>query len=119
MKRLSLLLFLIALMPQTVLWASTNISQNPNLEVAVEEVDSVAVDSIAVADEVVMEPISEDEIEEAPPAGFTQELKKRFIEGGPGFMGIVLLCLILGLAIAIERIIFLNLSNLIPKLNKP
>jgi len=25
---------------------------------------------------------------------FTQDLKKRFIEGGPGFMGIVLLCLI-------------------------
>ena len=44
--------------------------------------------------------------------GFHQELKKRFIEGGPGFMGIVLLCLILGLAIAIERIIFLNLSTL-------
>lgn len=50
---------------------------------------------------------------EAPAAelGFHQELKKRFIEGGPGFMGIVLLCLILGLAIAIERIIFLNLST--------
>ena len=45
------------------------------------------------------------------PAGFTQELKKRFIEGGPGFMGIVLICLILGLAIAIERIIFLNLAT--------
>jgi biopolymer transport protein ExbB len=43
--------------------------------------------------------------------GVHQELKKRFIEGGPGFMGIVLLCLILGLAIAIERIIFLNLST--------
>lgn len=43
--------------------------------------------------------------------GFHQELKKRFIEGGPAFMGIVLLCLILGLAIAIERIIFLNLST--------
>jgi biopolymer transport protein ExbB len=43
--------------------------------------------------------------------GFHQELKNRFIEGGPGFMGIVLLCLILGLAIAIERIIFLNLST--------
>ena len=41
--------------------------------------------------------------EEAPAesASFTQELKKRFIEGGPGFMGIVLICLILGLAIAI------------------
>ncbi|NMH87496.1 MotA/TolQ/ExbB proton channel family protein [Flavivirga algicola] len=45
------------------------------------------------------------------PLGFHQELKKRFIEGGAGFMGIVLLCLILGLAIAIERIIFLNLST--------
>jgi biopolymer transport protein ExbB len=43
--------------------------------------------------------------------GWHQSLKQRFIEGGPGFMGIVLLCLILGLAIAIERIIFLNLST--------
>ncbi|MCK7589226.1 MotA/TolQ/ExbB proton channel family protein [Subsaxibacter sp. CAU 1640] len=56
----------------------------------------------------------EDETAAAPAEeelGFHQELKKRFIEGGPGFMGIVLLCLILGLAIAIERIIFLNLST--------
>ena len=45
------------------------------------------------------------------PVGFHQELKRRFIEGGPGFMGVVLLCLILGLAIAIERIIYLNLST--------
>lgn len=43
--------------------------------------------------------------------GFHQELKNRFIEGGPGFMGIVLLCLILGLAIAFERIIYLNLAT--------
>ena len=42
---------------------------------------------------------------------FTQILKGRFIEGGPAFMGIVLLCLILGLAIAIERIIYLNLAT--------
>ena len=111
MKRLSLLLFLGALMSQSVLWASTNISQDPNEEVAVKEVDSVTIDSLAIADEVAMEPMSEAELEEAEPVGFTQELKKRFIEGGPGFMGIVLLCLILGLAIAIERIIFLNLST--------
>ncbi|WP_228852676.1 MotA/TolQ/ExbB proton channel family protein [Aegicerativicinus sediminis] len=59
--------------------------------------------------------IAQDEEPEAAAAeeslGFHQELKKRFIEGGPGFMGIVLLCLILGLAIAIERIIYLNLST--------
>ncbi|WP_346882564.1 MotA/TolQ/ExbB proton channel family protein [uncultured Algibacter sp.] len=52
-----------------------------------------------------------DDITDGETLGFHQELKKRFIEGGAGFMGIVLLCLILGLAIAIERIIFLNLST--------
>ena len=50
-------------------------------------------------------------VEEADGLEWHQELKRRFIEGGPGFMGVVLLCLILGLAIAIERIIFLNLST--------
>ena len=34
---------------------------------------------------------------------FHQILKQNFIDGGPGFMGIVLACLIFGLAIAIER----------------
>ena len=43
--------------------------------------------------------------------GFTQVLKEQFIQGGPTFMGIVLLCLILGLAVAIERIIYLNLAT--------
>ncbi|MDG2074232.1 MAG: MotA/TolQ/ExbB proton channel family protein, partial [Polaribacter sp.] len=42
---------------------------------------------------------------------FHQELKKRFIEGDPQFMGIVLVALILGLAIAIERIIYLNMAT--------
>ena len=52
-----------------------------------------------------------DDDTQAESASFTQELKIRFIEGGPGFMGIVLICLILGLAISIERIIFLNLAT--------
>ncbi|MDT7829443.1 MotA/TolQ/ExbB proton channel family protein [Pricia sp. S334] len=43
--------------------------------------------------------------------GFTQVLKEMFIQGGAGFMGIVLLCLILGLAVAIERIIYLNMAT--------
>ena len=42
---------------------------------------------------------------------FHQILKENFIDGGPGFMGIVLVALILGLAIAIERIIYLNLAT--------
>jgi len=42
---------------------------------------------------------------------FHQILKEKFIEGGPGFMATILLCLIFGLAFAIERIIYLNLST--------
>src|SRR5210317_239687 len=37
-------------------------------------------------------------------ATFHQAIKEKFIEGGWGFMSVILLCLILGLAIAIERI---------------
>ncbi|MBP5211003.1 MAG: MotA/TolQ/ExbB proton channel family protein [Bacteroidales bacterium] len=40
-----------------------------------------------------------------------QQLKAKFIEGGPGFMSLIFLCLILGLAIAIERIITLSLAQ--------
>ena len=39
-------------------------------------------------------------------------IKQKFIEGGAGFMAAVVLCLILGLAIAIERVIYLNLSDI-------
>ena len=42
---------------------------------------------------------------------FHQILKQNFIDGGPEFMGIVLVALILGLAISIERIIYLNMST--------
>ena len=40
-----------------------------------------------------------------------QVLKQKFIEGSAGWMAAPLLCLIFGLAIAIERIIYLNLST--------
>lgn len=42
---------------------------------------------------------------------FHQVLKERFIEGGAVFMSFPLLCLILGLAISIERIIYLNMAT--------
>ena len=63
-----------------------------------QETDSLTVQVSEVATETPVE-MAQEQPQEAPKkAGFTQELKKRFIEGGPGFMGIVLLCLILGLA---------------------
>jgi biopolymer transport protein ExbB len=40
-----------------------------------------------------------------------QDIKKKFIEGGASFMASVLLTLIVGLAIAIERIIYLSLAS--------
>ncbi len=40
-----------------------------------------------------------------------QALKTKFIEGGPGFMTLVIVCLIIGLALAIERILYLTLSK--------
>lgn len=42
---------------------------------------------------------------------FTNDLKVRFIEGDPFWMGTVLICLILGLALVIERIVYLNLAT--------
>lgn len=40
-----------------------------------------------------------------------QVIKEKMIEGGVEFMGIVLLCLIIGLTVAIERVITLNLAT--------
>ena len=69
------------------------------VEEATEEVTEVAEEAETV------EPAAEDEVTAH------QIIKIKFIEGGAGFMGIVLLALILGLAIAIERIIYLNLAD--------
>ena len=43
---------------------------------------------------------------------FTSKLKQKFIEGDPFWMGIVLIALIIGLALCIERIVYLNLSSI-------
>ena len=40
-----------------------------------------------------------------------QALKTKFIEGGAGFMSLIIICLILGMAIAIERILYLAFSK--------
>ena len=40
-----------------------------------------------------------------------QALKTKFIEGGAGFMSLVIICLILGMALSIERILYLSFSR--------
>ncbi|MFP4017853.1 MAG: MotA/TolQ/ExbB proton channel family protein [Bacteroidales bacterium] len=54
---------------------------------------------------------SAEESEAEEPESLHKQVKQKFIEGGPAFMGIVLLALIFGLAVSIERIIYLNLST--------
>lgn len=55
-------------------------------------------------------PVEEEVIAEEDGNSHTT-IKNKFIEGGPGFMGLVLVCLILGLAVAIERIITLFMAG--------
>ncbi|MCQ2127586.1 MAG: MotA/TolQ/ExbB proton channel family protein [Bacteroidaceae bacterium] len=84
---------------------------------ATEEIaqdDSAAVDSAAAA--------VEEAVEEAAPAieeetatekqGLHKNIKVKFIEGNAGFMSLVAIAMILGLALCIERIIFLSLSEI-------
>lgn len=49
--------------------------------------------------------------QDAEAASGFQVLKEKFIEGGWQFMSLVLICLILGLAFCIERIITLNIAT--------
>lgn len=44
--------------------------------------------------------------------GFHQSLKTKFIEGNAGFMSLVAIALVIGLAFCIERIIYLSLSEI-------
>ena len=76
--------------------------------------DSAMADSAAAPAEAKM-------AEEAAPAaptedtvevtGARQQIKLRIIEGGVLFMSFVVLCLIFGLALAVERIIYLNMAT--------
>ncbi len=68
------------------------------------------------------QPAAEDAVaateEEAAPAAaeettksFHQVLKEKYIQGGAGWMTPVLLCLIFGMALVIERILYLNMAT--------
>ena len=101
MKKLISLLTLAGLLTfATATFAQEGTSEE---QTAPAQTETVAQDEPAVADETVPEAT-----EEKP---FHQQLKIKIIEGGPIFMGFLLVALILGLAIAFERIIYLNLAT--------
>ncbi len=87
------------------------IAQDVQEETTVEQTDTTATsdESAAVMETETTETAMETESD--APQSFHQILKEKFIQGGAGFMGIVLVVLIIGLALVIERIIYLNLST--------
>jgi biopolymer transport protein ExbB len=120
MKKLFTLLALAGLMmtqaPISALAQDAQTEMAAGDSVAMEVVtDSTAVDTTAVDSAAVAAPVAA--AEEAPVEekrevlSFHQTVKKYFIEGGATFMAFVLICLILGLALAIERIIYLNMAT--------
>jgi len=79
-------------------------SADAALDSAAANTDSAATEAEAQVEETSTEAPAEE-------AGFTQILKDKFIEGGAFFMAFVLLALVLGLALVIERIIYLTFSQ--------
>ena len=84
---------------------------------AVMGVMAISAQNAAAQDAPAAEPTATEEVaapaedvlpEEVP---MHQALKTKFIEGGAGFMALVIACLILGLALCIERILYLALSK--------
>lgn len=77
---------------------------------AIDTTNAVAVDDNLLADgeESALDSAL---VANADKGAYTQ-LKKKFVEGGAGFMSLVALALVLGLAICIERIIYLSMSEI-------
>ena len=78
--------------------------------------DSIPNDSIPVeapAEETAAEeaPVEEAVVAEGGILGVHKGLKTKFIEGGPEFMALVSIALVIGLAFCIERIIYLSLAK--------
>jgi len=110
MKRLIAFLTLAGMLTLGI--SNAIVAQDETTDTVFEATSATAIieDSATMEEPAVEEPAME-EPEAEGPKSFHQVLKEKFIEGSPGFMGIVLLCLILGLALSIERIIYLNLST--------
>lgn len=101
-KILSLIVFAVLMFNVSVVYGQDE-EQETDTATAAVETDSAAAETDSPAEATEEEPAPVERT-------FTQVVKDKFIEGDWKFMSPVLLCLILGLAVAIERIIVLNLS---------
>ena len=86
--------------------------QTQAAEATEQTTDSTAATVDTVAEAAAAEEIVEEvSTEEAAPLTFHQVLKQKYIEGGAGWMTPILLCLLFGLALVIERVLYLNLAT--------
>lgn len=85
-----------------------------SLATTADSIEAVASDAgeDAVSDAIETNEDTAVEAEEEVEVNFVQKLKQKFIEGDPFWMTPVLICLIIGLALSIERIVYLNLSTI-------
>jgi biopolymer transport protein ExbB len=80
---------------------------------AAEEVaEDNSTDSVAAAEPAETEVAEIEEASETEGEGLHKIIKTKFIEGSAGFMSLVAIAMIFGLALCIERIIFLSLSEI-------
>ena len=79
---------------------------------ATEQVDSAAVDSVAADTVAAEETVEAAPIVEEENEGIFKTLKTKYIEGDAGFMSLVAIALVLGLAFCIERVVYLTLAQI-------
>ena len=99
----------------TVGFANVSLADGEDsLATTVDSIEAVASDAgeDAVSDAIETNEDTAVEAEEEVEVNFVQKLKQKFIEGDPFWMTPVLICLIIGLALSIERIVYLNLSTI-------
>lgn len=94
--------------------ASAQARQDTVETVAEDSAAVVARDSSAsgIINDDTADNLSDDGLEAEESTGFHTRLKTKFIEGNAGFMSLVAIALVLGLAFCIERIIYLTLSEI-------
>jgi biopolymer transport protein ExbB len=100
-----------------ILMASAFVMLTPSNQLLAQESDTVPTTETVAKEEPKEVESTATEIMEAekpaqPASKGSQMIKEKFIEGDPRFMSLVLITLILGLAIAIERLITLFLSSI-------
>jgi len=77
---------------------------------AIFGVASVALPSFLFAQEIDLAGVAT--VSESGVAAFHQAIKIKFIEGNAAFMSVLALCLILGLAFCLERVIYMSLADI-------